>query len=288
MLNGAEVAEREQRYRNDEEHQRECHQQDFERQFVRRLLAGSRFHHGDHLVQEAGTRIGGNPHHQPVRKHGSASGNGGAVAASLADDRGRLARDGAFVHRRGTHDDLSVCGNLLFRPHEEQVLLLQGDRVHLFGLSEEEAGWVVHMTPLCHQALVELVRDHVALGGAQGVGLGLAPAFGERFREVREQDRAPQNDADGQREARRGVGDAEERQDEESQREYRRHVHHQHDRVFRLLARSKLPERIGHGARSLLARCSMFHSCHLSLTRPSTAPSSGARPQDPAQAPGTS
>ena len=140
--------------RNDEEHQRECHQQDFERQFVRRLLAGSRFHHGDHLVQEAGTRIGGNPHHQPVRKHGSASGNGGAVAASLADDRGRLARDGAFVHRRGTHDDLSVCGNLLFRPHEEQVLLLQGDRVHLFGLSEEEAGWVVHMTPLCHQALV--------------------------------------------------------------------------------------------------------------------------------------
>ena len=41
-------------------------------------------------------------------------------------------------------------------------------------------------------------------------------------------------------------------------------------------------------ARSLLARCSMFHSCHLSLTRPSTAPSSGARPQDPAQAPGTS
>ena len=173
-----------------QEHDGQRHEQNLERDLVRGLLAGGRLHHGDHLVEEAMARVGGHAHHQPVGKHGGASGDGGAVAARLADDRGRLAGDGALVHRCGAHDDLAIGGDLLACRHVEQVLLLQNRRTHLVGLQAEELSRIVHVMALRHQALVELVRDHIALGGAQRVGLRLAAALGERLREVREQHRA--------------------------------------------------------------------------------------------------
>ena len=94
-------------------------------------------------------------------------------------------------------DDLAVGGDLLACRHVEQVLLLQNRRTHLVGLQAEELSRIVHVMALRHQALVELVRGHIALGGAQRVGLRLAAALGERLREVREQHREPEHRRDG-------------------------------------------------------------------------------------------
>ena len=206
-------------------------------------------------------RVGGHAHHQPVGKHGGASRDGGAVAAGLADDRGRLAGNGALVHRCGAHDDLAIGGDLLACRHVEQVLLLQNRRTHLVGLQAEELSRIVHVMALRHQALVELVRGHIALGGAQRVGLRLAAALGERLREVREQHREPEHRRDGNDEAGLRVRDAEQRQHEQGERQYGRQVHHEHNGVLRLLAGSKLHEGVAHGALRQMVHFIVPHSC---------------------------
>ncbi len=234
--------------------------------------------------------IGRHAHHDPVRQHRGAAGHSRAVAARLANDRGGLARDGALVHRGGAHDDLAIGGDLLVRRNEEQILLLEDGRVHLFGLDAEELSRVVGMRALGHEALVELVGHHVALGGAQGVGLRFAAALGDGFREVREQHRKPQHHRNGDDESGLRVGDAEQRQHEQGERQDGRNVDHEHDGVLGLLARLQLHERIEHRALGKRAHCHVFHrsSRHLSLTCLPTAPSSDARRPDPAQARGTS
>ncbi len=73
-------------------------QQDVERDFVGRLLPFGAFDHGDHAVKKGFAGVGGDAHDQPVGEHARAAGDGAAVAAALADDRGALAGDGALVH----------------------------------------------------------------------------------------------------------------------------------------------------------------------------------------------
>ena len=157
-----------------------------------------------------------------------------------------------------------------------------------------------------HEAFVQLVGIDVALRGAQRVGLSFAASLGERLREVREQHREPQNRRYGEDESGMRIGDAEQRQREQAERQDSRNIHHEHDRVLRLLARRELRERVDHGALgqrahrrlapgalATLRACahrSFVHcsSRHLSFARLPRAPSSAVRPRDPAQARGTS
>ena len=69
---------------------------------------------------------------------------------------------------------------------------------------------------------------------AQGVGLGLASALGHRLGEVGEDHREPQQQRDGQDEARRRLAVPGHRLDEQHQGEERAHPHHEHHRVAHL------------------------------------------------------
>ena len=71
------------------------------------------FDQGDHAVQEGIAGIGGDLHDDAVGEDARAAGHAGAVAAGLADDRGRLAGNGRFVDRGHAFDDLAVAGNHL-------------------------------------------------------------------------------------------------------------------------------------------------------------------------------
>ena len=90
-------------------------QQDVEGDLVGRLLAAGPFDQGDHPVDEALARLGGDLHHDPVGQHPGAAGDRRAVAARLADDRGRLAGDGRLVDRGDALDDVAVAGDQLAR-----------------------------------------------------------------------------------------------------------------------------------------------------------------------------
>ena len=58
---------------------------------------------------------------EPVREQARAAGDGGAVAAGLADDRSGLARDRGLVDRADALDDLAVRGDDLPRLDDDDV-----------------------------------------------------------------------------------------------------------------------------------------------------------------------
>jgi hypothetical protein len=79
----------------------------------------------NHPVEEGLAGIGRHPHADPVGQHLRAAGDGGAIAARFADDRRRLASDGAFVNRRDAFDDLAVSRNHISGDHADDVTLAQ-------------------------------------------------------------------------------------------------------------------------------------------------------------------
>ena len=56
-------------------------QQDIQRNLVRGLLALCAFHQGDHAIQKALSRVGGDLYDQPVGEHACPAGHCAAVAA---------------------------------------------------------------------------------------------------------------------------------------------------------------------------------------------------------------
>ena len=60
--------------------------------------------------------IGGDPDDEPVGEDPGAAGDGRAVAAGLADDRGGLAGDRRLVHRGDAFDHFAVGGDEVARP----------------------------------------------------------------------------------------------------------------------------------------------------------------------------
>ncbi len=171
---------------HDEKDDRERRQEDVERDLVGGLLALGALDEGDHPVEEALARVRAHPHPDPVREHGRAAGDGGSVAAGFADDRRGLAGDDRFVDGGGALDHLAVAGDDLARHDDDDVALAQGLGRHLLG---DPAG----------RGLA--VRERLRPRLAQGVGLGLAAAFGERLGEVREDDREPEPERDLDHEA---------------------------------------------------------------------------------------
>ena len=79
----------------------------------------------DHPVQEGVAGLLGDLDHDPVRQHAGAAGDRAAVAAGLADDRGRLAGDGRLVDRGDALDHGAVAGDQLAGLDDHQVALDQ-------------------------------------------------------------------------------------------------------------------------------------------------------------------
>ena len=107
--------DRVERQHHDHEDDRQAREQDVQRDLVRRLLTAGAFDEGDHPVDERLARLRGDAHHDPVGEHARAAGDGAAVAAGLADDRGGLAGDRRLVDGRDAPDDVAVTGDQLAR-----------------------------------------------------------------------------------------------------------------------------------------------------------------------------
>ena len=117
-----------------------------------------------------------------VGQHRGAAGDGGAVAAGLADDRGGLAGDGRLVDGGDALDDVAVAGDDLARPRRPRG-------------RPAAAGCRQPRTPRRRRRSSR--RAWVSRAGrAQGVGLGLAAALGDGLGEVAEEHREPEPDRD--------------------------------------------------------------------------------------------
>ena len=93
------VAERLEGDHDRQEDDGEDRQQDGQGDLVGRLLPVGPLDQGDHAVEEGVAALRGDPDHDAVGEHLGPAGHRGAVAAGLADHRGRLAGDGRLVDR---------------------------------------------------------------------------------------------------------------------------------------------------------------------------------------------
>ena len=216
-----------QRDDREQEDDRQAGEQDIEGDLVRCLLALGAFDQRDHPIEKAVAGVGGDADFDPVREDARAAGDGGPVAAGLADDRCGLAGDGRFVHRRHAVDDLAVAGNELAGAHEHDVALLQ--RLRRNGLRLAPAD--------------DEVRAGLGSRFAQCVRLGFAATFRHRLGEVGEQHGEPEPERDLELEAqvppaRDGVTNQVERRQQASD------LDDEHHRVLRHRSRVQLPERI--------------------------------------------
>ena len=110
---------------DDQEDQREGGQHQRQGDLVGRALADGPFDQGDHAIQERLAGAGRDLDDDAVGQDARAAGHAGAVAAGLADDRGRLAGDRRFVDRGHAFDDLAVAGNDLAGLDDHPVAGLQ-------------------------------------------------------------------------------------------------------------------------------------------------------------------
>ena len=215
----------------EDEDDRQPDEQDVERDLVGRLLPVGPLDEGDHPVEERLARLRRDPHDDAVGEDPGASGDGRAVAAGFADHRRRLAGDGRLVDRGDALDDVTVAGDHLAGLDDDQVADLQLRRRNI------DDGAVVEAD----------VGDRLRAGLAQGVGLGLAPTFGDRLGEVGEQHREPQpggHQADEHVVGRRRLGHVPEEQDGGPRRA---DLDDEHDRVAGLGAGVQLDERVPDG-----------------------------------------
>ena len=129
-----------------------------------------------------------------VGQDAGAAGDAGAVAAGLADHRGRFAGDGRLVDGGHAFDDLAVAGDDLAGLDDDAVAVAAA-RSRRVSLDRDR--------PLPSSA----GRPAVSLARlAQGVGLGLAAGLGQGRGEVGEQHRQKQPDVQGDQVAERAPG----------------------------------------------------------------------------------
>ena len=133
----------------------------------------------DHAVEEGLTRVCRDADDELIRQHLGAAGHRGAVATRLPDDGSRFAGDRRLVHRGHAVDDLAVSRDEVTRRAEDQVADLERAGGHGLEIAR------VRLAP-------QLLRLGLPAGLPQRVRLSLAPAFGHRLGEVREQDGEPE------------------------------------------------------------------------------------------------
>ena len=178
------------RHADQQENQRQRRQQDGERDFVGRFLPLRAFDQRDHAVQETFAGIDGDADFDLVGEHARAAGDGAAVAAAFADDGRGFAGDGGFIHRGRAFDDIAVGGNDFARPARPRHRPLRRS---------------VALTSSTWPFLREAAGDGFHAGAAQGLGLGLAAAFGDGFGEIGEQHGEPEPERELRDEAAVGV-----------------------------------------------------------------------------------
>ena len=127
---------------------------------------------------------GGDLHDDAVGEDAGAAGHAGAVAAGLADHRGRFAGDGRFVDRGHAFDDLAVAGDHLAGLDQHDVARLAAARRRSLPLP---VAALEAAAPFCGNA--QPPGGRLAARLPQGVGLGLAPGLGDRRGEIGEQQR---------------------------------------------------------------------------------------------------
>ena len=184
-----ELCERPQRHDDRQEHERQPREQDVERDLVRGLAAVGALDELDHAVEEAAPRLLGDLDHDPVREHPRAAGDRAAVAAGLADHGRGLAGDRRLVDRRDALDHGAVARDQLARLDHDDVAAAQLGRPLGGAVTQARLGLGAHR--------------------AQRVGLRAPAALGERLGQIREHDRQPEPDRDGEREPGRLVPAAE-------------------------------------------------------------------------------
>ncbi len=216
-------------HRGEQENECHRHQQDGQRDLVRRLLALGAFDHPDHAVEECFAGIHVDAHDDPVREHASAAGHGVEVASRGANDRSALAGDRAFVDRRCALDHLAVAGDEVTLYNENDIALAQAVRRHR------------HLRGVALR-LGELFRDRVPAGALQRRRLRLAASLGDGLGEVGEQQRYPQPQRHGENEPGRRFALAEDRLHPEYRRQDAADVDDEHHWIPPLVARRE-PEK---------------------------------------------
>ena len=139
MYCSAFKAMRPERRGDDEEDQREGGQHQRQGDFVGRPLADGPFDQGDHAVEEGIAGMAVICTTMRSDKHAGAAGNAGAVAAGLADHRGRLAGDGRLVDRGHALDDFAVAGDHLAGDDLDPVAGCGGPSNRLFQIAAVRA-----------------------------------------------------------------------------------------------------------------------------------------------------
>ena len=108
---------------DDHEDQGQPGEQDVERDLVRCLAPRGALDERDHAVEEGVTGLLGDLDDDLVGEHARAAGDGAAVAAGLADHRGRLAGDGRLVDRGDALDHRAVARDQLAGLDDDDVAL---------------------------------------------------------------------------------------------------------------------------------------------------------------------
>ena len=213
---------------DEQEDDREAREEDVQGDLVRRLLTLRSLDEGDHAVEEAFARDCRDPHDDLIREHAGASGDGGAVAAGLPDDRRRLSGDGGFVDARDSLDHLAVGGDDLSRRDDDDVAEAELDA----------------------RDVLERARSRAAVGDggraclAELVRLRLSAPLRDCFGEVREEHREPQPGCDEAGEDVLLPGRVREVLDEEDGDEDAADLHDEHHRVARHPPRVELREAV--------------------------------------------
>ena len=216
----------ERRDRDDEDDGQAC-QQDRERDLVRRLLPLRTFDERDHPVEERLAGIRGDANQDAIRKHTGSTGDGAAIAARRADDRGGLPRNRRFVDACGTFDHVTVARNQLAGVDAHDVAAAQRGGADDLLFPVDDAA-----------------RGRLRLRAPHELRLRFSAAFRHRFGEVREYDGKPQPRRDREVETGTAVARREDVTEEKAGDCRGADFDDEHDGIAHLDARVELHERV--------------------------------------------
>ena len=157
---------------DEEEDDRECGEENRERDFVRSFLPRGALNHRDHAVDERMAGLGGDFDDDAVAEDARAARDGAAIAAALPDNRGGFAGDGGLVDGGDALDDVAIRGDHIAGFADDEVAFDQIGGGDLFLI---RAG--------------ETAGEGLCPGALEGVGLGFAAPLGDGLGEVGEQHR---------------------------------------------------------------------------------------------------
>ena len=117
--------ERKQRAGNYEEDDRQCDEQNLQRDFIRRFPYGKRPRPSRSFIEEALAAFRCYADDEPIGEYACATRHRAAIAAGFADHGCGFACDGALIHGCRAVDDLAVHRDLFARLHIDDVAFLQ-------------------------------------------------------------------------------------------------------------------------------------------------------------------